>query len=338
MNEQKAVTTSKAALPMTARGVSIDSMESLFRFSDAVFQSGLAPTSLKNSQAIMIAIEMGLEVGLPPMAALQNIAVVNGRPTIWGDAQLGIVRSTGELEEFSEWYEVAGAKTSRNPTQFSDDVTAVCRVKRIGFDAMECAFSVADAKRANLWGKAGPWTQYPARMLRYRARSFALRDNFGDALRGLLTTEEVRDSGDIIDVTPAAPAGPVFKRKKAEVAPLAEPEAPKQDPIVEVVTNEVAKQADQVVASVEQLLATEPQVALSETQSALAKIVTEAGGNFDSFIRACVSQDPPWMSSADAMTYSGFDSIPDAVCSKFIGAKRGVATAVKREVEKLATA
>lgn len=133
-----------------------------------------------------------------------------------------------------------------------------------------------------------------------------------------------------------APSGPVFKRKKAEPAP--EPESPKQDPVVEVVSNEVAKQAEQVVANVEQLLTTEPQVALSETQSALSKIVTDAGGNFDSFIRACVSQDPPWMSSADAMTYSGFESIPDAVCAKFIGAKRGVATAVKREVEKLATA
>lgn len=318
---------------MTARGVSIDSMESLFRFADAVFQSGLAPTSLKNPQAIMIAIEMGLEVGLPPMAALQNIAVVNGRPTIWGDAQLGIVRSTGELEEFAEWYEVGGAKTSRNPTQFTDDVTAVCRVKRIGFDAMECAFSVADAKRAALWGKAGPWTQYPARMLRYRARSFALRDNFGDALRGLLTTEEVRDSGDIIDVTPAAPAGPVFKRKKAEFA--AEPEAPKVEPVVEVVTNEVAKQAEDLVGEKAfEEAAKKP--ALTEAQFNLSKIVTEAGGNFDSFIRACVSQDPPWMSSADAMTYSGFESIPDAVCAKFVGAKRGVATAVKREVEKLA--
>lgn len=336
MSEQKAVTTtSKAALPMTARGVSIDSMESLFRFADAVFQSGLAPTSLKNPQAIMIAIEMGLEVGLPPMAALQNIAVVNGRPTIWGDAQLGIVRSTGELEEFAEWYEVGGAKTSRNPTQFTDDVTAVCRVKRLGFDAMECAFSVADAKRAVLWGKAGPWTQYPARMLRYRARSFALRDNFGDALRGLLTTEEVRDSGDIIDVTPAAPAGPVFKRKKAEAAP--EPEAPKADPVVEVVTNEVAKQAEDL-AGEKAFEEAARRPALTEAQFNLSKIVTEAGGNFDAFIRACVSQDPPWMSSADAMTYSGFDSIPDAVCAKFIGAKRGVATAVKREVEKLATA
>lgn len=135
----------------------------------------------------------------------------------------------------------------------------------------------------------------------------------------------------------ASPAGPVFKKRKpAEAA--TEPEAPKADPAVEVVTNEVAKQAEEVVANVEQLLTTEPQVALSEAQSALAKIVNEAGGNFDSFIRACVSQDPPWMSSADAMTYSGFESIQDATCAKFIGAKRGVTTAVKREVEKLATA
>lgn len=226
---------------MTARGVSIDSMDSLFRFSEAVFQSGLAPTSLKNAQAIMIAIEMGLEVGLPPMAALQNIAVVNGRPTIWGDAQLGIVRSTGELEEFSEWYEIKGQKSNRNPTEFSEDVTSVCRVKRFGFDAQECAFSVADAKRAGLWGKSGPWTQYPARMLRYRSRSFALRDSFGDALRGLLTKEEAEDLP-VIDVTPKA-SGPSFKSKasiKPSVAIDTPPETPKEPETTAPVATETA--------------------------------------------------------------------------------------------------
>ena len=58
---------------------------------------------------------------------------------------------------------------------------------------------MADAKRAGLWGKSGPWTQYPDRMLLFRARGFALRDAFGDYLRGLRTVEE---QGDIIDVTP----------------------------------------------------------------------------------------------------------------------------------------
>jgi hypothetical protein len=308
-------------------------MESLFRFSDAVHQSGLAPTSLKNAQAIMIAIEMGLEVGLPPMAALQNIAVVNGRPTIWGDAQLGIVRSTGELEEFSEWYEINGAKTNRNPTQFTDDVTSVCRVKRFGFDAQECAFSVADAKRANLWGKAGPWTQYPARMLRYRSRSFALRDNFGDALRGLLTKEEVDDL-EVIDVTPKT-TGPSFKTRQAikpDKAIETPAEPPKTDPIVEVVPEAVSKQAEAVVEKLEALIAPakEAPKTPSTRQDHLAAIVAEAGGTFDQFIKVCVAKN--WMRSEDAMLCNSFTEMNDAACNKYINAHRTLQAEIKKLV------
>lgn len=320
MSENRTITPAKPALPMTARGVSIDSMESLFRFADAVFQSGLAPTSLKNPQAIMIAIEMGLEVGLPPMAALQNIAVVNGRPTIWGDAQLGIVRSTGELEEFAEWYEINGAKTNRNPTQFTDDVTSVCRVKRFGFDAQECAFSVADAKRSGLWGKAGPWTQYPARMLRYRSRNFALRDNFGDALRGLLTKEEVDDM-EVIDVTPKA-AGPSFKTRQAvkpekAIETKAEPvPAPEPEPVVPA--PEAPSEQPQA------------QEAPKTPQEQLAALVAEAGGTFEQFIKVCVAKN--WMRSEDAMLCNSFAEMNDAACTRYINAHRTLQAEIKKLV------
>lgn len=160
------------------------------------------------------------------MAALQNIAVINGRPAIWGDAQLAVVRSTGELALFEEWYEEKGKRLPRNPSAFTDDTTAVCRVQRHGYEPAETAFSVADAKRANLWGKAGPWTQYPARMLKHRARSFALRDQFGDALRGLRTVEEVQDDpvATARNVTPPmfAPAPEPEPAPTPEPAPVAE--------------------------------------------------------------------------------------------------------------------
>jgi hypothetical protein len=73
-------------------------------------------------------------------------------------------------------------------------MTAVCQTSRKGKDANVVArFSVADAKKAGLWGKQGPWTQYPKRMLQLRARGFALRDAFPDVLRGLVTAEEAQD-------------------------------------------------------------------------------------------------------------------------------------------------
>lgn len=181
------------------QGIILSNFDDLVRFANAVAESGLAPANMKSAQAIAVAIQMGLEVGLTPMAALQNVAVVNGRPTLWGDAQLAVCRGSGEMDEFQEFFEVGGQRVARRPTELSDDVTAVCRVVRRGIECVE-TFSVADAKKAKLWGKQGPWSQYPHRMLKYRARGFALRDTFGDRLRGFRSAEEM---GDVIDV-PAA--------------------------------------------------------------------------------------------------------------------------------------
>ena len=50
----------------------------------------------------MIGIMQGLEVGASPAQALSNIMVVNGRPSIWGDLAIGIVRRSGLLKSFKE--------------------------------------------------------------------------------------------------------------------------------------------------------------------------------------------------------------------------------------------
>src|SRR6266478_3926901 len=55
--------------------------------------SDLAPKDFKGKPAnVLIAMQMGAEVGLAPMQSLQNIAVINGRPSLWGDAALGVVQ------------------------------------------------------------------------------------------------------------------------------------------------------------------------------------------------------------------------------------------------------
>jgi len=247
----------KQVVPIGNRGIAPSSMDDLYRFATAVSKSGLAPKGIETPEAIFVALEMGLEVGLPMMAALQNIAVINGRPAIWGDAQLAVVRSTGELALFEEWYEEKGKRLTRNPMAFSDETAAVCRVQRQGYEPAETAFSVADAKRANLWGKAGPWTQYPARMLKHRARSFALRDQFGDALRGLRTVEEVQDD-------PVATARNVTPPMFATPAPEPEP-TPEPAPVAEV-AQETAQSSD-----------------LDLKRQAIAEAFIEVGVSFDLF-------------------------------------------------------
>ena len=203
-----------------AGGLALQSFDDAFRFAKMVSQSDFAPKDFKGkAESCLLAIQHGSEVGLSPMQSLQSIAVINGRPTIWGDAALALVQSSSQCLYVREYTEGEG-----------DSLTAVCEVQRRGYPQPTVArFSVADAKKASLWGKSGPWTQYPARMLALRARGFALRNAFADALRGLVTAEEAQDyqtpavsepTPSVVKVTAAAaaPAVPEDPMGKARLA------------------------------------------------------------------------------------------------------------------------
>lgn len=198
----------KPPMSIGARGIQFGTLDELWRFAQYITKSGFAPKGMDSAEAIVVAMEMGLEIGLSPMASIQNIAVINGRPAVWGDVPLAIARNTGQLEVFEEWYEENGKRLDRSPSILNDTTTAVCRIKRTGYVPSTTTFSIADAKRAALFGKAGPWSQYPQRMLQMRARGFALRDQFGDALKGLITKEEAEDIDPVQkakNITPSQP-------------------------------------------------------------------------------------------------------------------------------------
>lgn len=148
-----------------------------------VAKSKFAPNGMANQpENCMVAMAHGLEVGLGPMQAVQNIAVINGRPSIWGDAMVGLVLGSGLMVHQASYFE---------GEEGTEDFRAVYECQRKGIEAKSVStYSVLDAKRAKLWGKAGPWTQYPKRMLEIRARAFGLRNNFADVLGGLYMAEE----------------------------------------------------------------------------------------------------------------------------------------------------
>ena len=177
--------------------------ESAYRLATVVSKSGMAPKSLDSVEKCTVAIMHGLELGLTPMAALQSIAVVNGMPTVFGDGLLALVRASGLLEDLQETVESDAA----GPT------VAVCKVKRLGQASWVVqSFTRAEAQKASLWKKAGPWSQYPQRMMQMRARSWALRDAFADVLRGLHSAEEVADMADVTAAGSATTAPPEPRR------------------------------------------------------------------------------------------------------------------------------
>lgn len=158
-------------------------MEEMYRFAQCALNSGMAPKTFGSPEAILIAVQHGLELGMKPAQALQSIAVINGRPSVYGDAALALVKAHREFEDLIESMDGEG-----------DNRVAKCVALRKGKAPVERTFSVEDAKRAKLWTKAGPWTEYPRRMLAMRARSWAMRDAFPDALKGVGIAEEVRDT------------------------------------------------------------------------------------------------------------------------------------------------
>lgn len=179
-------------------GLMLTSFDSMWKFASCLARSGLAPKGIQSPEAIVIALQMGAEIGLPPMASLQNIAVINGRPAVYGDAQLAVVRGSGVFDEegFDEWFSGPDGKRipDGTPIRFGPGLTAFCQVKRKGAKKPIVAdFSYEDAQQANLVGKDGPWKQYPKRMLMWRARGYALRNAFTDCLRGMLSAEEAAD-------------------------------------------------------------------------------------------------------------------------------------------------
>lgn len=229
-------------------------LDEAMRFADMLAGSSIVPKDYIGKPGnCLVAIQWGMELGLQPMQAMQSIAVINGRPSLWGDAMLALVKAHPAFEWIKEE---------------CDGNVATCTIKRRGEPEVVQSFSLEEAKRAGLTGKQGPWTQYPKRMLQMRARGFALRDAFPDALRGVVSAEEARDTpterdmgaAEVVSSRPAQPAALPGYSQSAFAENL-----PKWSALMQ----SGAKTADQIIAIVS------TKGALSEPQKAAIRAAAQ---------------------------------------------------------------
>lgn len=191
-----------AAQPQITTGNALSALvptsaDEAFRLARALASSGdMIPKHFQGKpEATMAAIIKGMEIGLAPMQALSSIAVINGRASLWGDALPALMQRAGHHVDV----EIEGT---------GDNMTAIATLTRgdTGKTIVR-RFSIADAKKASLLGKQGPWQQYPQRMISMRARAWAIRDGAADAMMGLSIADEAADHGPNTarDVTPNTP-------------------------------------------------------------------------------------------------------------------------------------
>jgi len=228
--ERQAPAAGLAPKPRTAIGLIPETVDQAWRLAGIMAASELVPKQYKDKPSdVMVAIMYGAELGLTPAQALTGIAVINGRPGLFGEALLAVIVSSPLYQAHEEYYRVgAGLHVAELS---SDDLkqpttAAVCSFLRRGrAEPFTARFAIADAQRAHLIGKAGPWTEYPQIMLKMRARAFAARDAFPDLLRGVRAAEELRDTP-----AEASTPAPVVRRISDALARELEPTPVKPAP------------------------------------------------------------------------------------------------------------
>lgn len=200
MGEELAVVPSRTPLALPQPSTIADLKE----LAAMVAKSGLVPKDFRDKpEDCLIAIAMGAEVGLKWPSALQSIAVINGRPSIWGDAALALVMAHPAFESIDE--------------NESDNATGVCVLKRRGMPARRQEFSLEMARTAGLLNK-DTYKQHQGRMLQRRARARAMADLFPDALKGLSLREEIEHviEGEVIHEDAPLKTGADAVKKKLE--------------------------------------------------------------------------------------------------------------------------
>lgn len=192
--------------------VNINDIPSAMEYLTTFCKTKFCPDAYINKpEEAFIACSVGRLFGLSAFASLQNIAVINKRPCIWGDALKGIV--INQCVEFREEFD-------------EETFTATCTIVRRGFENCPTVYSFSwnDAEQAGLT-KKDVWTKYPKRMVQMKARGFAIRDAFADYLAGIITTEEAMDyPASALDVTSLNNA----MRPKEEIQAITEKQETKE--------------------------------------------------------------------------------------------------------------
>jgi hypothetical protein len=144
-------------------------------YAEKLAQSGLLPAAYKKQPAnVLYAVEYGEMLGLPPMAAITGIHVIEGKPTASAALISALVRRAGHRLRVTGNDKQATAQIIRKD---DPDFT------------FEAVWTLERAKQANLTGK-GVWKQYPAAMLKARAITEVARDACEEALCGMHYTPE----------------------------------------------------------------------------------------------------------------------------------------------------
>ncbi|RXI58096.1 hypothetical protein [Clostridium tetani] len=197
-NEKSVTTTSNQEQSISTMGVftSIEKFEESIRMAKALAASTLVPKEYQNNISnCMIAIDTAQRLRISPFATMQNLYIVNGRPS-WSSQF--IISAINKCDRFSEplKFSIAGEGDKLECFAYTKDHN--------GNELKGPTISMKMAKEEGWLGKNGSkWKTMPQVMIQYRAASFFGRLHCPDILMGVYTDDEniERDPSTIIDIS-----------------------------------------------------------------------------------------------------------------------------------------
>jgi hypothetical protein len=158
-----------------------DTLSARMTYAKALATSELLPKAYHNKpQNVLVALEYGSALGLPAMVAIQQIAVISGKPTMSAQLMGALVRTAGHKLRVSAITDDKGQPGAEASLVRVDDPAFVFR----------SVWTMDRAKTAGLLGKGGSWATYPAAMLKARAITEVCRDGAPEVLAGVAYTAE----------------------------------------------------------------------------------------------------------------------------------------------------
>jgi hypothetical protein len=168
----------RAASSMMQQLFQPQDMNQAWDLAKIVADSDFAPKDYRGKPGnCLIAMQYGADLGIPFLQAIQNISVVNGRPSLWGHLYWALVTNHRDFVDAEEEIGAKGAKIT---------------LHRRGRKPVVREFTEEMARTAGLLGKDS-YKNYPHRMYQWRVRHWAGDDLFPEATRGLIPREIAED-------------------------------------------------------------------------------------------------------------------------------------------------
>ena len=209
------------------------SFESAQRMALALVSSNIVPEQYRGKDNIgnaIVALEMAQRIGASPLAVMQNLNIIHGRPSWSSTFIIAALNSCGRFAPIR--FEVTGKGDDRSCIAWTTDKT--------GERLEGPPASIAMAKAEGWYAKNGSkWKTMPELMLRYRAAAFFGRLYAPDVLNGMHATEEVEDIGAVRNVTAQAESpilddvqAPAATAKVEVLPPAKKVKAAKAEPVI----------------------------------------------------------------------------------------------------------